>query len=64
MLAATDVLEFPELHEESIPAFAFSSSLTRLVAAVGIKDFTLREVIAPWLIAWQLNAADGLGTCP
>ncbi|KAK9821512.1 hypothetical protein WJX74_005779 [Apatococcus lobatus] len=43
VLAATDVLEFPELHEESIPAFAFSSSLARLVAAVGIKDFTLRE---------------------
>lgn len=51
MLAATDVLEFPELHEESIPAFAFSSSLTRLVAAVGIKDFTLREVNASKLIA-------------
>ncbi|KAK9864138.1 hypothetical protein WJX84_002045 [Apatococcus fuscideae] len=43
VLAATDVLEFPELHEESIPAFAFSSSLARLVTAVGIKDFTLRE---------------------
>jgi kinetochore protein Nuf2 len=42
VFAATDVLEFPELHDESIPAVAFLKHLNRLMLASGIKDFSLR----------------------
>ena len=39
---AIDALEFPELHDESIPALAFIKHLHRLLIASGIKDFSLR----------------------
>ena len=42
VFAATDVLEYPELHDESIPFIAFMTSLARLFRASGIKDFTMQ----------------------
>ena len=42
IFAAIDVLEYPELHDESIPFFAFFRHLSRLFAAAGVKDFTLQ----------------------
>ena len=42
IFAAIDVLEYPELHDESIPFFAFFRHLERLFAAAGVKDFTLQ----------------------
>ena len=42
MFAAIDVLEFPELHDESIPFMAFTKCLTRLMGAAGVRDFSLQ----------------------
>ena len=42
MFAAIDVLEFPELHDESIPAMAFLRHLGRLMAASGVRDFSFK----------------------
>jgi hypothetical protein len=42
VFAAIDVLEFPELHDESIPFMAFTKCLTRLMGAAGVKDFSLQ----------------------
>lgn len=39
---AIDALEFPELHDESIPALAFIRHLTRLMQAAGVRDFSLK----------------------
>ena len=39
---AIDALEFPELHDESIPALAFIRHLTRLMQASGVRDFSLK----------------------
>ena len=36
---AIDALEFPELHDESIPAMAFIRHLTPLLQAAGVRDF-------------------------
>lgn len=47
VFAAIDALEFPELHDESIPAIAFLNALNRLMLASGIKDFSLRDLYKP-----------------
>lgn len=47
VFAAIDALEFPELHDESIPAMAFLQALNRLMLASGIKDFSLRDLHKP-----------------
>ena len=39
---AIDTLEYPELHDESIPTLAFIKCLNNLLVAAGIKDFTLQ----------------------
>lgn len=39
---AIDTLEYPELHDESIPTLAFIKSLNRLLVAAGIRDFNLQ----------------------
>lgn len=39
---AIDTLEYPELHDESIPTLAFIKSLNRLLIAAGVKDFNLQ----------------------
>ncbi|KAA6429433.1 MAG: kinetochore Nuf2, partial [Trebouxia sp. A1-2] len=40
---AIDTLEYPELHDESIPTLAFIKSLNRLLVAAGIKDFNMQQ---------------------
>ena len=42
---AIDTLEYPELHDESIPTLAFIKCLNRLLVAAGIKDFNLQVVL-------------------
>ena len=44
---AMDVLEFPELHEDSIPRQAFSRALLSLMRAAGVPDFSVRELVKP-----------------
>ncbi|KAL6769843.1 hypothetical protein ACKKBG_A32585 [Auxenochlorella protothecoides x Auxenochlorella symbiontica] len=47
VFAAIGNLEFPELHDESIPALAFITHLGKLLVASGIKDFSLRDLHKP-----------------
>ena len=42
VFAAIDTLEFPELHDESIPFMAFLKSLSKLLLAAGVKDFSMQ----------------------
>ena len=42
IFAAIDVLEYPELHDESIPFFTFFRQLNKLFTASGVKDFALQ----------------------
>lgn len=42
VFAALDVLEYPELHDESIPFLAYSRCLARLMTASGVRDFSLQ----------------------
>ena len=42
IFAAIDVLEYPELHDESIPFFTFFRQLNKLFTAAGVKDFALQ----------------------
>ncbi len=39
---ATDTLEFPELHDESIPYMTFFRNCTKLLAAAGVHDFNMQ----------------------
>ncbi|KAI7843287.1 hypothetical protein COHA_003119 [Chlorella ohadii] len=47
VFSAIDALEFPELHDESIPAVAFQRHLGRLLAAAGVRDFSLKDLYKP-----------------
>lgn len=42
MFAAIDELEFPELHDGSIPVMAFMTNLGGLLQASGINDLSLK----------------------
>lgn len=42
VFSAIDAIEFPELHDESIPAMAFIRNLFKLMRACGVQDFNLR----------------------
>lgn len=42
MFTAIDALEYPELHDESIPFMAFLKQLTKLMSAAGVRDFTMQ----------------------
>ena len=42
MFTAIDALEFPELHDESIPFMAFLKQLTKLMKAAGVRDFMMQ----------------------
>ena len=54
---AIDTLEYPELHDESIPTLAFIKSLNRLLIAAGIKDFNLQVVVmSSWATAHPRRA--------
>lgn len=53
MFTAIDALEYPELHDESIPTLAFTRALNKLLLAAGIKDFTLQASrVQPLLVWW------------
>jgi hypothetical protein len=39
---AIDALEFPELHDESIPYMAFIKNCAKLLAAAGVRDFSMQ----------------------
>ena len=47
VFSAIDCLEFPELHDESIPIMAFHKALSHLLTASGIKDFSMRDLYKP-----------------
>ena len=53
MFTAIDALEYPELHDESIPTLAFTRALNKLLLAAGIKDFTLQASRMLWRPATQ-----------
>lgn len=42
VFTAIDALEFPELHDESIPFMAFLKQLTKLMKAAGVRDFMMQ----------------------
>ena len=42
VFAAIDAFEYPELHDESIPALNFLRHLGKLMASTGVKDFGLK----------------------
>ena len=42
MFMAIDALDFPELHDESIPHMAFLKNCSRLLAAAGVRDFNMQ----------------------
>ncbi|CAL5219036.1 g795 [Coccomyxa viridis] len=44
---AIDALDFPELHDESIPHMAFLKNCTRLLAAAGVRDFNMQDMSKP-----------------
>lgn len=44
---AIDAVEFPELHDESIPALAFIRHLARLLQSAGVRDFSLKDLYKP-----------------
>jgi kinetochore protein Nuf2 len=50
VFAAIDAFEYPELHDESIPALNFFRHLGKLMASTGVKDFGLkvRGAAAAW----------------
>lgn len=39
---AIDALEFPELHDESIPYMTFVRNCTKLLSAAGVRDFNMQ----------------------
>ncbi|GMF29403.1 unnamed protein product [Phytophthora lilii] len=51
-------LSFPELHAESVPELTFYRTAQRLLAACGVDDFGLRDVLHPTLkrVRRQLSA--------
>eukprot|EP00899_Mesostigma_viride_P008740 jgi/Mesvir1/17868/Mv12945-RA.1 len=44
---AMDLLEYPELHEESIGSLSFDRALCKLMDASGFHDFTLKDLYKP-----------------
>lgn len=44
---AMEELEFPELHEDSVPTMGFLKACHKLLTTVGINDFTLTDVTRP-----------------
>jgi kinetochore protein Nuf2 len=39
---AIDALEFPELHDESIPYMTFVRNCTKLLNSAGVRDFNMQ----------------------
>lgn len=58
VFSAIDALEFPELHDESIPSVAFQRHLGRLLAAAGVRDFSLKAstcCVAVFRCSWLVR---------
>lgn len=45
--AAMEILEHPDLHQESITLMSFYRQLSKLVMEVGVVDFSIRDLIKP-----------------
>ncbi len=60
MFAAIDSLEFPELHDESIPAISFLRHLGRLMTASGIRDFSVKVRGVAWRAMHSWDAGTGV----
>ena len=66
VFSAIDALEFPELHDESIPAVAFQRHLGRLLAAAGVRDFSLKVstcCVAVFRCSWLVRGRLGPLAC-
>lgn len=42
-----NVLEFPELHDDSISQLAFLRAISRLMHSSGVNDFTMKDLHKP-----------------
>jgi kinetochore protein Nuf2 len=62
--AGLSVLEFPELHEGSIPTLAVFSELSKMFQIVGINDFRLEDLLKPQAkrLRNQLSAVINFGS--
>eukprot|EP00271_Cylindrocystis_brebissonii_P004192 TRINITY_DN15784_c0_g1_i1.p1 TRINITY_DN15784_c0_g1~~TRINITY_DN15784_c0_g1_i1.p1 ORF type:complete len:460 (+),score=149.04 TRINITY_DN15784_c0_g1_i1:662-2041(+) len=47
VFAAMDILDNPELHEESIGNLAFTRAISKLMFASGVTDFSMKDVFKP-----------------
>jgi len=47
VFAAMELLQFPELHEDSISLIAFHRAMQKLMNACGIHDFSMRDYLHP-----------------
>jgi kinetochore protein Nuf2 len=47
MFAAIDVIDYAELHDESIPAMAFFVQTAKLMRASGVRDFSMKDLHKP-----------------
>ncbi len=47
----TMMLEYPELHEESVSNLVMLGGLTRMMRACGIRDFSMQDIMAPG-VSW------------
>eukprot|EP00741_Cyanophora_paradoxa_P003448 tig00000704_g3349.t1 len=53
--AGLDCFEFPELHEESVGEIGFWRALAKLMAVVGVGDFSIRDIHKPEPARTQRN---------
>lgn len=47
IFSAIDALEYPELHDESIPVLAFLRNIMKLQYAGGVFDFNIWDIFKP-----------------
>ena len=47
VFAGLAAMDYPELHDESIPALAFYRACARMMDVCGVVDFSIRDVLAP-----------------
>lgn len=45
--AVAEILEYPELHADSIAMISFYRAVSRLMNVVGVDDFSLKDIIRP-----------------
>ncbi len=47
LLSLNDLMDHPELHADSMPLMAFFRHMARLMADVGVPNFSLRDILRP-----------------